>query len=195
MKRSLRTHSWRIACLSICLIVYLFAGQSFAAEEHAAWRETYDLVMRWLNFIIFAAIIVKLGGKPLKAFIGKQREEVSTEIELLEKEKKELQAEVDQTVKLGEDSKGKLEELKERILAEGQRRKTTILEEANSQSVLMIEDAKRKAEFRIAAARKNFRKDLIDTATEIALKKLPEAVSIEDQEKRLNQFMAVINAS
>ena len=195
MKKSLRTNYWRIALLCLFLILYCFVSQSFAAEESESWRETYDLVMRWLNFFIFAAIIVKLGKNPIKAFVGQQREEVSTEIQLLEEEQKELKDKVDQTLKMGEESQEQLEQLKDRILAEGQRRKDKILEDAKSQSVLMIEDAKRKSEYRILMARKKFRQELIDAAAEIALKKLPNTVVKEDQDARLNQFMASIDAS
>ncbi len=192
MRTSLRKYHWQTALLSLFLLLHLFAGFSFAAEEAGNWRETYDLAMRWLNFVIFAAVIVKFGGKPLKAFVGQQREEVSTEIQLLEKEKQEMKAKVDQTLKMGEDSQVQFEQLRERILAEGHRRKDKIIEEAKSQSTLMIEEAKRKVEHRISAARASFRQELIDAATQVALKKLPEAVTPEDQAVRLEQVMNTI---
>jgi F-type H+-transporting ATPase subunit b len=196
MKLLQRKHLWKIGLFSLVLILYTFAGFSFASEVASNdWRGTYDLVMRWLNFIILAAVIVKFGAKPIKSFIGQQRTEISTEISLLEKEKKEMEAKVDQTLKMGDDRQIEMKNLKKRILTEGERRKYQIIEDAKLQSSLMIEEAKRKVEQRIYAARKNFRKELIDAATDIALQKLPMAITKEDQEKRLAQFLSTIDAT
>ena len=192
MKNSLRKYYWQTALLSLFLLFYLFAGPSFAAEEAENWRETYDLAMRWLNFVIFAAVIVKFGGKPIKSFVGQQKEEIATEIQMLEKDKQEMESKVDDTLKMSDDSKVQLENLKERILAEGQRRKNQIIEDAKNQSELMIEDAKRKVEHRITAARASFKLELVEAATLAALEKLPKAVTSEDHELRLNQFMSSI---
>lgn len=192
MKRALQTYFRQISLFSLFLILVAFSGVAFAAESTGDWRGTYDLVMRWVNFVIFAAIIVKFGAKPLKSFIGQQREDVSIEIELLQKEKNDMQAKVDHTVKKGEESQEQLKKLKERILSEGERHKKEIIDGAKSESALMIEDAKRKVEYRILVARKNFRKDLIDSATDIALKNLPLLVTKDDQEKRLKLFVGAI---
>ena len=57
------------------IIILLWMATSVGAAETAAWRPTYDLVMRWVNFLILVIIIVKYMRKPLGDFIaGKQRE-------------------------------------------------------------------------------------------------------------------------
>ncbi len=184
-----------IVLLSLMTILYLFAGSTSASEGDPDWRGTYDLVMRWLNFFILIAVIVKFGAKPIKAFTGQQREEVSIEIKQLEKEKQEMETEINQTLKKSEDSQAQFKHIKERILGEGERRKSQIIEDAEFQSNLMIEDAKRKVEHRLQIARRNFHRELVDAATEIALEKLPQTVTKEDQEKRLAQFLNTIGTS
>ena len=188
-------YPWKIVLLSLIVILHLSTGLSFASEGSSEWRGTYDLVMRWLNFFIFAAVIVKFGAKPLKTFTSQQREEVSTEILLLEKEKREMAAKIDQTLKMGEDSRAQFKRLKERIIAEGERHKSQIIDDAKSQSRLMLEEAKRKVEHRLLTARANFRRELVDAAADTTLQRLPLAVTQEDQEKRLAQFLGAIGAS
>lgn len=189
-----RIYIGKIGLLSLIVILYLFAGVCFGSEGSSDWRKTYDLAMRWLNFLIFAGIFIKFGAKPLKSFTGQQRDEISIEILLLEKKKKELAADINQTLKMGEDSQAQFKNLKERILSEGKRRKKQIIEDAQFQSGLMIEEAKRKVEHRLLSARNNFHKELIDAATDLALEKLPQAVTKEDQEKRLDLFLKTIGA-
>lgn len=181
--------------LNLILLIVMFADPSFASEGAGDWRPTYDLAMRWFNFIIFVAVIAKFGAKPLKELIGQQREEISGGIEKLEKQKEEMEAQVRQTLKMGEESRKQLENLRNRILTEGERHKSEIIEEAKLKSALVIQDAKRKVESRILSAKVKFRKQLIDAATEIALHKLPQTVTFEDQEKRLDQFFSTLETT
>ena len=70
-----------------CLLVvaagfFIFGTDVFAAEETGGgWRETYDMVLRWINFVILAVIIVKYARKPLKDFIFGQRKNLIRELE------------------------------------------------------------------------------------------------------------------
>ena len=55
-----------------------------AAENANDWRPTYDMVMMWVNFLIFATLIVKLARNPLKSFFRDQKEEIAREIRRVE---------------------------------------------------------------------------------------------------------------
>jgi F-type H+-transporting ATPase subunit b len=167
----------------------LWGADVQAAESAGHWRETYDLTMRWINFLILVGVIVKYARVPIKNFLKMRKADVEAEIVQLEKEKSEVVARVSTLVKEGEDSQAQLAELKERLLADGQRRKREIIEEAKAHSLLIIEEAKRKVEYQILKARQQFKEALVDAAADLALKRLPVEVKAADQEMMLGLFL------
>ena len=56
-----------IAGCALC--IHIFGDDTLAAESGGTWRSTYDLIMRWANFLILAFIIFKFGKKPLINFM------------------------------------------------------------------------------------------------------------------------------
>jgi F0F1-type ATP synthase membrane subunit b/b' len=84
----------------------------------------------------------------------------------------------------------RLEELKERIVQTGERRKLEIIEDARQESRMLMESAKQKIEGRIIQARNRLKAEMVDTAAEMALEKLPALVTEDDNQKLLEQFMA-----
>lgn len=187
VKKPWKSFGWLGA--SIMLGLALWGADVQAAESAGHWRETYDLTMRWINFLILVGVIVKYARVPIKNFLKMRKADVEAEIVQLEKEKSEVVARVSTLVKEGEDSQAQLAELKERLLADGQRRKREIIEEAKAHSLLIIEEAKRKVEYQILKARQQFKEALVDAAADLALKRLPVEVKAADQEMMLGLFL------
>jgi F-type H+-transporting ATPase subunit b len=173
----------------VALGLLLWAADSHAAESAGHWRETYDLTMRWINFLILVGVIVKYSRVPIKNFLKMRKADVEAEIVQLEQEKSAAIARVSALVQEGAASQAQLSALKEHLLAEGQRRKREIIEEAKGHSVLMLEAAQRKVEYQILRAKQNFRDALVDAAAEMALQRLPAEFKPADQEKMLALFL------
>jgi F-type H+-transporting ATPase subunit b len=171
------------------LWIHFGAGTTFAAEEAPQWRGTYDIIMRWLNFLILAGVIVKFSRTPLANFLKHRREETQAEIDLLEEEKGRLKAQVSETIAAGKVSSDRLVQLKERIVTQGKQKRRHLIEDAKRQRNQMLEDTRRKVGGLINAARREVADNLIDTAFDMAVKRLPGEIADTDNVRFIEEYM------
>jgi F-type H+-transporting ATPase subunit b len=180
-------------CLLGVLGVHLTAGLAVAAD--GGWRPTYDLVMRWLNFLILVGVIVRYARQPVKTFLEGRSAEVRIEIDTLEEQKAEAVAAVSALRRRLVDSEARLEEMKVRLLAEGERRKQTLIDQAELESAMMLKDAERKVEGLLHHARRTLRAELVDEAIELAARRLPEEIRAEDHQRLTASFFEAAGAA
>jgi F-type H+-transporting ATPase subunit b len=165
------------------------ANSAFAAEGQASWRPTYDLVMSYVNFCILVAALVKMLKKPLKQFLAGSKKTISSQIERVESRKSEAEKTIRETRQTIAESDTRLEGIKTRILEQGKQRKQTIIDEARQQSRQMLVDAKKRIDHQILQARDAFRAELVDSAIDIATKKIPQIFSADDDKRLVKAFI------
>lgn len=192
---SLTSHLVKIAAVSgvlmaAAIIIVALPIDALAAGESADWRPTFDLVMRWVNFLILVIVIVKFSRAPIKNFLENKKQEISSSIEALEDEKEKIEQEIDQNQQMLENSRERLAKLKQRILAEGEKNKQKIISDAENESKLLIESAGQKVNSRIQEARDGLRSEIVDLAVNIALQKLPAEVTEQDNQKFIKSFLS-----
>lgn len=175
------------------LSLHVTAGVALAAD--GGWRPTYDLVMRWLNFLILVGVIVRYARQPVKTFLQARSAEVRIEIEDLEEQKAKAIAAAATIRQRLADSEARLAKMKVRLLADGERRKDTLLEQAEVESTMMLKDAERKIEGLLHQAQATLRGELVDGAIDLAMERLPMEIAPEDHEHLLADFFQVANAS
>lgn len=152
-------------------------------------RATWDQVMRWVNFLILVAVIVKYARTPLISFFNGKQAETARAFERIETEKKLAEQKVNEgRIKL-EASQERLEKIKSRIVSEGQRQKETIIAAAEQESRVMLESARARIDSQIREAYQIIREDLIESATEKAMEKLPRLVTDQDHERMVGLWM------
>jgi len=171
------------------LSLHLLSLDGYAAEGSSNWRPTYDLIMRWINFGIIVFVVYKYARKPFMNFLRGRKEKVAEEIETLETRKDEMVAKINQTQKDVEESDARFEELKERIIQQGEKKKSEIIESAQNHSKMMLEDAKRRISTHFLQAKNEFRDELIDKAMDMALERLPREITPEDNDKFASLFL------
>jgi len=170
----------------LCLVI----PQGVLAEDGTGdWRPTYDLVLRWINFAVLVFLILRYARKPLVNFFKEKSEDVKNEIRVVEKEKEEILARVDEILKTRDQGQEKLEKLQARIIAQGKAKKERIIKGARKESKLMLESARRKVESQMKAAQADIRAEMIDHAIDMALKKLPDIIAEEDNQKLYDQYL------
>jgi F-type H+-transporting ATPase subunit b len=184
----------RLGWLKIVFMIGLLVSgtEAWAAESAVEWRPIYDLAMRWVNFIILAFVLVKFGRTPLKKFLQNRQADIARQIEELEQEKADVQAEVDQNLKAIDASQERFERMKKRIMRHGERRKKEIIEAGKVESANLIDGAKRKIQNKIHKAEERLRAELIDAAFGIALERLPTLVNAADNERKIEEFYSEI---
>jgi len=88
-----------------------------------------------------------------------------------------------------EDSSARFENLKERIVGQGEKRKQAIIAEAHRESKMLFDNAKRKIDSQVRQAQRALQSEMIDIAVNLARERLPGVVTEKDNQKFLDQFL------
>jgi F-type H+-transporting ATPase subunit b len=152
-------------------------------------RATWDQVMRWVNFLILAVVIVKYSRAPLAGFLKGKQTETARAIERVETEKKLAQQKVREgQIKL-EASQQRLELIKSRIVSEGQRQKEIMIAAAEQESRVMLESARARIDSQIREAYQTIREEMIESAAEKAMERLPRLMTDKDHARMVGLWM------
>lgn len=184
---------WLCFYFLVGIISFYLCGQDvWAAENAGSWRSTYDIVLKWINFIILAFVLVKFGRAPLMNFLRGKKEILAREIKQIENEKAELKGKIKETSKILDESEVRFAELKERIVRQGEKKKEAIIQTAQKQSKMMLEDAKRRIDTYFMQAKNKFRAEMIDSAIDLAVERLPKEITAEDNEKLTIEYLTLV---
>ncbi|MCP4630165.1 MAG: ATP synthase F0 subunit B [bacterium] len=175
--------------LASLIVLHLTSFEALAADSSGGWRPIFDLIMRWVNFLILAFLLIKFSRVPLKSFLEGKKADIAREIEKLEADKNRILLEIDENRKQIENSKERLSQLKKSIIAQGEKNKIKIIQDAERESKILLESAKQKIENRVADARELLKAELVDEAITIAMKKLPESITDQDNQKFIDTFI------
>ena len=187
----LKKTAWAGSCfLAGLILLHLSAFEVMAADSSGDWRPLFDLAMRWVNFLILAFLLIKFSRTPIKSFLAGKKQEIADEIGALQTEKDEILRQIEESKTALKSSQERLEELKKRIVAQGEQNKQKMIEEAELESNMLLKSAKEKMENRIVEARQMLKMELIDTAIGRAIELLPGKITEADNQKIIETFIA-----
>jgi F-type H+-transporting ATPase subunit b len=169
--------------LTLC-VVNAWAGDGFEFT-----RETYDVLMKWVNFIILAVLIIKYASRPIASFLDDKKSEVATAISRLESQKLAAQEKLGEYQRQLTASRERLEEIQNRIIAEGEERKAQLIAAAENDSRVMLKVTQVRIEHMLRETHTRITSELVDAATQIALTQLPGLITAEDQERMIHQWL------
>ncbi len=183
-----------IFCFIIAGILSLhFLGhEAYAAEKSSSWRPIYDLILRWINFGIIVFLIIKYGKTPIMNFLRGQKEKLAREIKRLEDKKEGIAANIKEAHKTIDESEVRFAKLKERIVRQGEKKKEAIIQSAQNQSKMMLEDGKRRIDTHFIQAKNKFRAEMIDRAIELAMERLTKEITAEDNDKLTTEYLSLV---
>lgn len=188
-----RTGLARTICSATLLTGALLLVAPAALAADPQWRPTYDLAMRWINFIILVAVIVKYAREPIKDFLKLKKDDVVAQISELDKEKARILGEIKSVKQQEAENRVRLNELKDRLIAQAETRKQQIIEQAKQQSTIMLEETRRKMAHRIDQATSSLKLELLDMAIDQATATLPRIITPEDNQRLLSDYMKSIH--
>ncbi len=174
---------------SLTSIIVLCALPAAGAETAAGWRDTYDVVMRWINFIILAVLLIKYAYPPLKHFLNIKQKEINAEIRKLETEKQTVLEALNESIAAGKAHDQHIDMMRDKIAAEGEDRKQQIIEDAKTQCDQMIVNARRRIENDLKKATQQLRVELVDAAVDQAARVLPQKMTDHDNQRILEHFL------
>jgi len=175
--------------IALFTVLLLCSTDALAAETTNNWRPTFDLVMRWVNFVIIVFVLVKFGRKPIKDFLSNRREEIDQQIKKYEQQKEAAAEKIEEANKLIKNNIARFEKLKKRILEDGEKKKQQIIEDARQESMILLTGTRQKIENQIVEARNLIRSELIESAIALAQQRLPEEITAVDEQKLIDNFM------
>ena len=187
LKKTAWTGSYFLACL---ILLHLSAFEVQAADSSGDWRPLFDLVMRWVNFLILAFLLIKFSRAPIKKFLADKKQAIADQIGELEAEKDQILRQIEESKQQLKNSQERLSELKKRIVAQGEKNKEKMIAEAELESKILLKSAKEKMDHRIVEARQVLKMELIDTAMERAIEMLPGKITEEDNRKFIDVFVS-----
>ncbi len=189
MRPTKRIVSYSCYLMSVLTALVVWCPDALAAEATEGWRPLFDLIMRWLNFAIIAFVLVKFGRKPIRDYLANRREEIDYQIKKYEQQKEAVAEKVQEATKILDDSTDRFEQIKQRIIKDGETRKQQIIERAQQESRMLLEGTQRKIQNQIVEARNLIRSELIDSAITLAEKRLPEVITADDEQKLIERYM------
>ena len=164
----------------------------WAAEASADWRSTYDLVMRWINFGIFAGLIFYFGRRPVANLLNTQVDRHRERIGQLEAQRDAALERLAEVQRLQQAHQDHLEVLRQRIVAEGERQREALIEGGQREGEVLIAQAHRRIVLALRDARTRLRDEMVDLAVARSLEKLPSLVTPRDNEARVAHFFKAI---
>lgn len=168
----------------------IYSSYGYASEGSGGWRSTYDKGMLIFNFIILVILFIKFAKNPLKDFLENRKLEIAREVKRIEDEKKNYLEKIKSAQDDLEQSESRFEEIKQRMIDQGEKKKQELIDSAKKQSELMIDKAKQKIDNDIVRAKKKLRAELVDTAMDLALKNIPNEINDNDKDKFVDQYLS-----
>ena len=189
-----------IQCIGVALMAFAgpWAAEVWASAPVSApetvfgtqlHRSTWDLALNYLNFIILAALILKYARKPLRDFLHNEKAKTVQTLALVEEQKRLAEEKIREGQMQLQASQSRLDLIKKRIVAEGEQRREKMIAEAQEESRLMLATARIRIEHQIREAHHAIRSELIDTAFESALRKLPQKITDTDQRALIQSWV------
>jgi F-type H+-transporting ATPase subunit b len=173
----------------------LLAGVAAASEAahggHGAIdpAKIQELIWRTVNFVVFAAILIKLATKPVKNLFAQRSQDVATTLEELEAKL----AEATSALKAAETRLAEVAQEREKIIqqymAEGEMEKAKILDKANLVAERIKDMAALSIQQEMKKATHDLREEIVGMATQMATDLIKEKATYADQQGLVEEYL------
>jgi F-type H+-transporting ATPase subunit b len=178
--------------LQVPAVALASSGGGHAADPAEQWKVFSFSVV---NFLIFAYLMRRFAGPPIKDFLSKRRSEVADAIAAASAAKLEadrVKAEYEAKAARLADSKA---ELIAEVKAIAEAEHARVIAAANEGADRMRRDAELTAESDLARARRELRAEAAKLATELAGQMIQNKLNDAERERLLSDFIARVQAS
>jgi F-type H+-transporting ATPase subunit b len=174
----------------------LLAGVAAASEAAAGGghggisaEKIQELLWRTVNFVVFAAILIKLVAKPAKKFFAQRSQDVATTLEDLAAQQAASEAAVKAAeARLAEVAKER-QKVIQQFMAEGEMEKAKILDKANQVAARLKEMAVMTIEQETKKAAQGLKEEVVGLATQMATDMIKEKATYADQQGLVEEYL------
>ena len=196
MKRGNRTGwQWSVGTLLSLGFSLALAGVALAAEAAHGGHGGVDsaklteLLWRTVNFVVFAAILIKLVAKPAKNFFGKRSQEIAESLEDLEAKKAAAAAALKEAEARLAEVASEREAIIKMYMAEGETEKAKILDKANEVAARLKEMAALTIQQEVRKATQSLREEVADLSAQMAEDLIKEKATFADQQGLVEEYL------
>ena len=182
----------RALVLVAIAITFWIPEEALAGDPGGGWRQTYDIVMMWVNFILLAALLLKFLRQPLRNFLHKQRDAIKDVLGRLEAEKSRIEDDIHALKGTLEDRKQKAVDWHRRIIALGEDERRDIIESARKEAERRLAKAHQLIEARHRDACQTLRNEMVDTAIRMATQEFSKHMTPAAQQTLTDRFLKTV---
>ncbi len=165
------------------------AGASEAAHGGIDPAKVTDLILRTVNFVVFAGILIYLVAKPAKNFFAKRSQDIAQSLEDLEAQKAAAaKALAEAEAKLAQVA-GEREKIIQQYISEGELEKAKIVEKAEMVAARIKEMAAMTISQETKKAVQDLKQEIADLSTKLAEELLKEKVTYADQLQLVEEYL------
>jgi F-type H+-transporting ATPase subunit b len=176
--------------------VLLLAGVAAASEAATGGghggisaEKMQDLLWRTVNFVVFAAILIKLVAKPAKNFFAQRSQDVANTLDEMAAKQAEFEAAVAAAeARLAAVAKER-QSVIQQFVAEGEMEKAKILDKANQVAARIKEMAAFTIEQETKKAAQSLKQEVVGLATQMATDMIKEKATYADQQGLVEEYL------
>ncbi len=177
--------------INLILVSSAFAIGGGHGETHFTWK---DWLWPIINFAILMGILVKFGGKPIKEFFANRTKLIEQSLseakeakELAQKALNEVNARLSNTDK-------EIEQIVEAARKSGEKEKIAIIAEGERLKEKILEQAKSNIDFEVQKAKETIKSDAALMALEIAETQIKDKLGQKEQEALIDDYITRLEA-
>ena len=197
MGKDLRGDEMKKKCLTVLLgagLLVAWCGVALASEggggDHGLnW---FDFSLRFLNFAILLAILIKLLKKPIGSFFSTRRQDIQAMLAELEQKKQEAErtaAEYQQKMAALE---GETQKIVAELVSEGGAERLKIIQSAERQADYIRQQAQVAIQQEVKAAKEKLQEEISELSVAAAEEILRENMQAEDQGRLVQDFVTKV---
>jgi F-type H+-transporting ATPase subunit b len=165
-------------------------GEGGHGEAHGiSPAKIQDFIWRTFNFVVFAAILIKLAAKPAKAFFSQRSSDIGESFEDLEAKKAEAEAALRAAETRLAEVAGEREQLLKQFIAEGEAEKKKIIDKAEMVAARIKDMALLSIEQETKKAAQELKKEVAEKATQMAEALIKKEITSTDQTKLVEEYL------
>jgi F-type H+-transporting ATPase subunit b len=192
IRRGKKSLCFFLVGLLVVIMVGGLALSAFAAEDEtgtSSFKKKWLKVWEVINFLILAFLVVKLLKQPLMDFF-KQRAELIRK-QLTEAEEASLRAEqqLEEVEQRFETLEQEIQKLQEALSVLGEREREKIVADARESADHLLTRARLESEIMMREARNQLRREVVETALQLAEEKIRKKITKKDQTRLVDEYL------
>lgn len=178
------------------LILGFAVATSWAAAGQGDVHNSWLVIDTWkaLNFAVLAIVLFFLGRKPVKAFFSSRTKEIEDELKDLEQKKAEAEKQLAEYQARFNNLDHESKLIVQEYIKQGEEAKKRIIAQAEAQAEKLEDMAKRTIEQEFKSARVKLQQEISALAVDQAEHVIQSAISSEDQEKLVDDYLKKVVA-